>query len=592
MKIKTKISLGLLFLLAVILVVGGMSIYYLKEISDDAKNIIKANYESIEYMQGITKALDSLQSDSISLVRLRKNLKAQESNVTEYGEMEETIRLGNLVNELKTNRSDSLAREIRLSIHKITDLNLKAIIRKNATAEDTAEQATLYVIVIVTICFLVSFSFILNFPGYIANPIAQLTASITAIADRNYEERLQFNRSDEFEELAQAFNSMAEKMDEYEHSNLANLLFEKKRIETIINRMNDPVIGLDEKRHIIFANTEAIELLNKKEVELVGHYAPDVAVTNDLLRRLIQDIAIPTLGSNGPIVTSPAGSPEKQDKPIKIFAHGKESYFTREIIPISITHTGEKKPVPVGTVILLKNITPFKELDLAKTNFIATISHELKTPIASLQMGAKLLQDARVGPLNDEQLRIIQTIEDETQRLMKITGELLDMAQVETGNIKLNLKTVPANDLIEQACEAVKFQAEQRHIHLHVDMPDKPSFVQADKDKTTWVLINFLTNAIRHSAENGAVSVRYQTERERVTFSVKDSGMGIEPKHLEKIFDRFYRVPGSDPKKGTGLGLSICKEFIEAQRGMVSVRSEIGKGSEFSFTLLQAHMER
>src|SRR6185369_6677931 len=189
------------------------------------------------------------------------------------------IRLGNLVSELRRGYNDSIVTQTRHSIHKINDLNLKAIIRKNAIADETAHQATIYLIIIVTICFLTSFSFILNFPGYIANPIAQLTASIKAIANRNYEERLQFNRSDEFEELAQAFNSMAEKMDEYEHSNLANLLFEKKRIETIINRMNDPVIGLDDKRHIIFANKEAIELLNKKEEELVGHYAPDVAVT-------------------------------------------------------------------------------------------------------------------------------------------------------------------------------------------------------------------------------------------------------------------------------------------------------------------------
>jgi NtrC-family two-component system sensor histidine kinase KinB len=589
MNIKTKISLGLFFLFAVILVVGGISIYYLKEISDDAKNIIKANYESIEYMQEMTASLDSLQEDSTSMQRLKKNLKAQEGNVTELGEMEETVRLANLVNELNKGYKDSLVFEIRHSIHRINDLNLKAIIRKNAIADDTAHQATIYLIIVVTICFLVSFSFILNFPGYIANPIAQLTASIKAIANRNYEERLQFNRSDEFEELAQAFNSMAEKMDEYEHSNLANLLFEKKRIETIINRMNDPVIGLDDKRHIIFANTEAIELLNKKEEELVGHYAPDVAVTNDLLRRLIQDIAIHSLGSNGSVSQSAPVTGEKSEKPIKIYAHGKESYFTREIIPISITHTGEKIPVSIGTVILLKNITPFKELDLAKTNFIATISHELKTPIASLQMGAKLLQDQRVGSLNDEQSRIVQTVNDETQRLMKITGELLDMAQVETGNIKLNLTSVASNDLIEQACEAVKFQAEQRHIQLHVEIPDKPSSVQADKDKTIWVLINFLTNAIRHSPENGDVFVRCYAEKERVKFSVKDSGMGIEPKHLEKIFDRFYRVPGSDPKKGTGLGLSICKEFIEAQRGTVSVHSEMGKGSEFSFSLVQAH---
>jgi len=184
----------------------------------------------------------------------------------------------------------------------------------------------------------------------------------------------------------------------------------------------------------------------------------------------------------------------------------------------------------------------------------------------------------------------VQTVSDETERLMKITGELLDMAQVETGNIKLNLASVPANDLIEQAYEAVKFQAEQQHIQLHVEQSERTAIVQADRDKTIWVLINFLTNAVRHSPQNGDVFISCTVEKERVKFSVKDSGMGIEPRHLEKIFDRFYRVPGSDPKKGTGLGLSICKEFIEAQRGTVAVQSELGKGSEFSFSLLQANV--
>lgn len=570
MNIKSKLSLGLFFLFAVILIVGGISIYYLREISADARNIIKANYESIDYMQGLTSGLDQLTSDSIhAREALQKNLKLQEQNVTEPGELELTIALGNQLSQLQSTHDEETIRKVRATIFKITDINLQAIIRKNNLEEETARQATLYVIIIVSICFLASFSFILNFPGYIANPIAQLTASIKAIANRNYEERLQFNRNDEFEELAQAFNSMAEKMDEYEHSNLANLLFEKKRIETIINRMNDPVIGLDDKRHIIFANTEALEILNKKENELVGHYAPDVAVSSDLLRRLMQDMVIE----------------DASDKPIKIVAHGKESYFAREIIPIVITPTGEKNAVSIGTVILLKNITPFKELDLAKTNFIATISHELKTPIASLQMGAKLLQDERVGNLNTEQAKIVNTVLAETQRLVKITGELLDMAQIETGNIKLNLANTSPKEILDQACEAVKFQAEQRHIHLTLEHPERLPKIQADKDKTIWVLINFLTNAIRHSPENGDVTVRCSADASKVRFSVKDSGIGIEPKHLDKIFDRFYRVPGSDPKKGTGLGLSICKEFIEAQRGEVAVSSEPGKGSEFSFVL-------
>ncbi len=571
MNIKTKLSLGLVFLFTVILLVGGIGIFYLNELSVDSKNIIKDNYESLEYMQQIRHAVDSFQINPVkSKEAWEKAIKLQQQNITEDQEQEATDQLNLFLDQFQTNQSDSVGARIRIAIDAIVDVNMKAIIRKNDVALNTAEQAKLYVIVIVTICFLISFSFIVNFPGYIANPISQLTASIKAIAGKNYEERLHFNRSDEFEELAQAFNSMAEKLDEYEHSNLANLLFEKKRIETIINRMHDPIVGLNERHRIIFANTEALELLNMEEKDIVGRYAPDIAVTNDLLRNLIKGVII----ENG----------LHTEGLIKIYAHHRESYFEREIIPISFNPTGEKTSVPIGTVILLRNVTSFKELDLAKTNFIATISHELKTPIASLQMGATLLQDKRVGELNDEQAKIVQTVTDETNRLMKITGELLDMAQVESGNIKINLQQTSPTEVIEHAVEALKFQAEQRHVKMEVQLDDKLPFIRADKDKTTWVLINLLTNALRHSPENSQVLVQCRKQLDTVKFSVQDFGLGIEPRHKERLFDRFYQVPNSN-KKGTGLGLSISKEFIEAQGGDIYVESELGKGSTFSFVL-------
>ncbi len=573
MNIKTKLSLGLIFLFAVIGVIGGISIYYLRELSIDSKNIITNNYESLEYMRKVQSALDSLsQNEKTSLLTIEKNIRDQEDNVTEAGEEKSTIDLRTSFNQLKGSPANAeYLAQTKKAAYKIIDLNMNAIVRKNSVAQDTSSQATLYVIVIVTICILISFSFIVNFPGYIANPIVKLTNSIKLIAGKNYEERLHFDRNDEFEELANAFNIMAEKLDEYEHSNLANLLFEKKRIETIINRMHDPIIGLDEKRRILFVNTEALEILSLKEESLIGKYAPDVAVTNDLLRNLIRGVAMDL--------------DAKQEGLIKIYADHKESYFNREVIPISFTPTGEKNSVSIGTVILLKNITPFKELDLAKTNFIATISHELKTPIASLQMGVKLLQDVRVGKLNDEQQRIVTTVNDETNRLLKITGELLDLAQVETGNIRLNMQSVEPLDIIDHAIEAIRFQAEQRHIRLEKKVKDLLPSIQVDRDKTTWVLINFLTNAIRHSAENAQVDIEVAKEKEKIRFLVRDYGMGIDPKYKDKLFERFYQVPGSMTKKGTGLGLSISKEFIEAQGGTIGVESELGNGSAFYFEL-------
>ncbi|HTJ47958.1 MAG TPA: ATP-binding protein [Cyclobacteriaceae bacterium] len=570
MSIKAKVTLGVVFLFTVILTIAGLGLYYLKELAQDSENILKDNYETLEYTKRILESCDSLDRDSVrALSVIEKNLREQEENLTEPGERDLTHAMRIVFERIKNNGVNNVdIAEIRRLSLAIQELNMQAIIRKNAFTQQTASKASTYLIMIGTVISLIAFTFIMNFPGYIANPIIQLTKSIKSIANKKYEERLHFERKDEFEELAEAFNKMAEKLDEYEHSNLAKLLFEKKRIETIINRMTDPVIGLDEDNNVVFVNDQAYSLLNLTPDKVIGRYAPDVALHNDLFRSLIRK---DETGNSGLV---------------KVVISGKENYFSREVITIRYSPTGENETLHIGEVILLKNITSYKELDLAKTNFIAMISHELKTPIASLQMCAKLLKDERVGTLNDEQNNIIQTLSDETTRLSRITNELLDLSQVETGNIKLNIQKSDSGEIVNFALEAVKFHAERKHVKLDVQLPAKVPFVLADLDKTTWVLVNFLTNAIRYSPENGTVILKCQSENDRVKFSVEDYGPGIDKKYINRIFEKFFQVPGSP--SGTGLGLAISKEFIEVQGGAISVQSEIGKGSVFSFSLKSA----
>lgn len=569
MSIKTKVTLGVLFLFAVILTIGGLGLYYLQRLSQESKNILKDNYETLEYTKGIIAQCDLLQQDSLKAVKVMEgNLRLQEQNVTESGERALTSRLRATFEKLKiSGATQATLAELRSICLSIQHVNMQAILRKNESAQDTSEDASTYLIIVGTICILAAFTFIVNFPGYIANPIVQLTSGIKAIANKKYEERLQFDRNDEFEELAGAFNQMAEKLDEYEHSNLAKIIFEKKRIETIINRMTDPVIGLDESNRIIFANDPALELLNLDRPAIIDRYAPDVAVNNDLLRSLIRK----------------SESDKEASSFTKVVVGGKENYFTKENIRVRYLPTGENEHIAIGSVILLKNITPYKELDLAKTNFIATVSHELKTPIASLQMCVKLLQDSRIGSLNEEQSDITKTLHDEVSRISKITNELLDLSQVETGNIKLDIRKASSRDILGRAIEAVKFPAERKHITIELNVEKDVPYVHADIDKTTWVLVNFLTNALRYSPENGRVLVKCDTLNGRVNFSVADNGPGIDQKYLDRIFEKFFQVPGTP--SGTGLGLAISKEFIEAQGGTIRAESVVGRGSEFSFQL-------
>ncbi len=268
---------------------------------------------------------------------------------------------------------------------------------------------------------------------------------------------------------------------------------------------------------------------------------------------------------------------DKQE--LKIFADNKESYFSKDLLNVTSNNT------VIGHVIVLRNITPFHELSEAKTNFIATISHELKTPISSIKLSAQLLGGGKVGVLTADQKELLDSIRDDSDRLLKITGELLNMTQLETGKIQLKLLPTDAKQIIDQAFQAVQLQANQRNISLILDMDSSIPAIQADPEKSTWVLINFLTNAIKFSSERNHIEVEVHRKNDSVSFTVRDHGQGIDERYLPKIFDRYFKVPGKHEHNGSGLGLAISKEFIEAQEGKIWVDSEVGTGSTFGFSL-------
>jgi len=558
-RLKTKLSLGLVFLFIVIVLFGVLGLFYINRLSDEGRLVLKNNHESLVYCNRMMQALEDLRTDKNALATFRDNLKKQQANITEVGEKEATDELTRNFKEMLADPSDSSNyTDIRKSIIKIQDLNEMAIVRKNDVAQKTAGSAKDILTILFTILTLVAFTFIFNLPGIISDPISSLAEGIRAIAAKDYKKRIYLQQGDEFGELADAFNTMAQKLDEYENSNLAQIKFEKRRIETIINQMRDGIIGLDEKRNILFLNAVAERLLGLKEANIAGHYAPDVAVSNDLMRTLLQ------------------GEPEKKE--LKIYADNKESYFSKDVLDV----TNNEKVI--GQVIVLRNITLFHELNEAKTNFIATVSHELKTPISSIKMSARLLSDLRVGELNNEQQELIRSITDDSDRLLKITGELLNLSQVETGQIQLKLQPASPAEIVEQAIQAVSFQAQQKHIQIHTSLTENLPRIQADVEKTSWVLINFLTNAIKYSPEDSGIEVSACRKKGTVEFVVQDQGRGIDEKYLPRIFERYFKVPGTHDRNGTGLGLSISKEFIEAQGGHIWVHSRLGEGSRFGFT--------
>lgn len=574
MKTKVKLTLGVGLLFFFIILLASLSTFYINALNKDTHNILVANYNTLDYTRNMLIALDENMTSPESINKFRENLRKQQHNITEVGEKELTETLSSDFEKLLKNPQHSfLHNAIRKDLTDIMLLNMQAIERKSNVAKQTANAALWWIPLIGTLCFLIAFILLVNLPGNIANPIKELTKSIKQIAAKNYKERVHFESHSEFGELAHAFNVMAQKLEEYDSSKLAKLLFEKKRVETLINNMHDPVIGLDENHIILFANEEAFKVIGLNKEDIIGKNAKDIALSNDLIRNLMSDL-----------VTGVYPSKKTKDKPLKIYADNKESYFDKEIIDITITPTGEEKSNHIGHVIVLRNITPFKELDFAKTNFISTVSHEFKTPISSIKMSLQLLENEQIGKLNEEQKNLIESIKEDSNRLLKITGELLNMTQAESGNIQLSIIPVDPKEILMYALNATRTQAEQKQIKIDLNFPENLPMVQADNEKTAWVLTNLISNAIRYSFDNSNIILSIYSDNGHVKFSVKDNGQGIAPQYKYKIFDRYFRVPGTK-KEGTGLGLAICKEFIEAQGGQISVESEIGSGSTFTVTL-------
>ncbi|MCF6141202.1 cell wall metabolism sensor histidine kinase WalK [Flavobacterium sp. K77] len=575
MRIKTKLNLGVGLLFALIIILSLVSAFYVFSIKKDTENILKANYNTLEFSRNMLLSLEKISTDEQAAVAVfESNLKNQILNITESGEDVVTYSIQKQFNGLKLDSDNStLKNTIRLDIFELMKLNMIAIKQKSDLATQTAETANFWIAITGTLCFLIAFNLLVNLPNNIANPIKELTASIKEIANKNYSQRVHFMNHNEYGDVARSFNTMAQKLEEYSNSDLYKLAFEKKRLETLINKTHDPIIGLDTEGIVLFANDEALKIMGMQSEDVIGQSASTLALSNDLLRNLILSE-----------VQNEIEKPSKKAIPIKIFADGKESYFEKEIVNITIQPTGEEHIIAIGDVIILKNITVFKELDFAKTNFIATVSHELKTPIASIKLSLQLLEQEQTGSINSEQKQLISGIKEDSQRLLKITGELLELSQLETGNIQLRMENGNPYDMIQYAIEAVKVQADKKQIQFNVIAEPNIPAVKVDSEKTAWVLINFLTNAVAYSSENSSVTVNLKKENNKAIFQVIDTGRGIDNRYKTKVFDKYFQVPGSH-KSGTGLGLAISKEFIEAQNGTIGVESELGLGSTFYFSV-------
>ncbi|MDN4165715.1 ATP-binding protein [Cytophagales bacterium LB-30] len=594
MKVKNKLFLSLFFLFGVIILLGGMGSYYLRWLASDSAAIMKDNNRTLSYMRTIEESVDEVnyiiltndtvkQEISSHFDSIKSIMEKQMANITEPGEQELTEKLSRSLKKLEEicNSQDLITPHFYSTfivpiVHQVKDLsgsiyliNEKTMIQKNEQANATAEKAVLYMGIFCSVSIIIALVFMLGLPAYISKPLETFEEAIREIARGNYKVSIPAKTKDEYGELANSFNTMAAKLEEYEHSNLAKLIKEQKRLNAVINQLDEVILGLDENKRVIFANKHCIKLLDLERHKLIGKYAPDVATNNPLLNTMIKELMIGFLEDE-----------TVSYKPLKVVEDNKEKLFAKNIVDIVEKPTGTNRNVLMGHVVILTDVTNFAEKDKAKTHFIATLSHELKTPVSVIQMSAELLRNKKSGDLTENQKELLTTIENNNERIRRMINEVLDISKIESGTIDVTLAKENVEELIEKAIEGVQLFLDEKKLSINKLIMPKLPLIKVDAHKTVWVLNNFLTNAIRYAPKGSLLEVKAIHKDHRVEISVTDQGAGITHENQKKVFQKFTRLVKTE-SGGTGLGLAISKEFIEAMGASIGVYSKQGEGATF-----------
>ena len=592
MNLKTLITLGFVAMLALLLGLGGYAYYTVHRLDRGSRDVLKENFYSVELGQQMQRALDQMETAPnvpAGLPRFRQSLVREAGNITEPGEKE-------LVDSLIQNQSDfqrlldagapAVARAptlklLRQQTYRMVALNTAALTRKNELANQTATQAGRYLVAFVAMSLLLGLMFALSVPEAAVGPLRKLTLSLEHATDNNFTATIPIEQTNEYGRVARAFNQMLVQLQEYRSSTLAELITERNRAASVVSGLDEGLLLLDENRRIILANPVACALLSRPVEQLVGQFAAAVARENDLMREILLPLDAQAARREQAVADAPL---------LRIAQKGEEAYYRLAVQELVSFNEALNKNEFVGQILTLRNVSDYKKLDQVKSNFLATVSHELKTPLSSINLNTKLLQDERLPA--DERQRITGHIRQETQRLQRMVAELLDVSRLDAGTgIQLDVRPTALAEVVSFATATVQPQLDDKRLRLDLQLAPALPTVRADVEKTTWVLINLLANAIRYSPSGEALTVRAAAAGTFVQVSVQDHGPGIATEHHDKIFQRFAQLPDkAGYRGGSGLGLSIAREFITTQGGRLWVESELGSGSTFHFTLPVAPM--
>ncbi len=463
----------------------------------------------------------------------------------------------------------SLLQQIKRIAGEVHDLNERHMQLASRQAQATARLSVLGFLSGLAATVLLAVAAVWWLLRAILGPIRSVTQAAQAIGSGQLHLLVPVFGADELGQLAEAFNSMTRKLRAYRQSNTERLLRARQMGQATIDSFADPVVVLDLLGRVESANPAAQRLLGVRpagDAELPPEWQPP-----EPLRQAVAD----ALQTQRPTLT------ETFDQALTFRLDDGEHQFLPQVRPIRSAE-GET----LGAAVVLNDVTRFRLLDRLKSDWVATVSHELKTPLTSVRLAVHVLLEEVVGPLEPKQTELLIEARDSTERLLRLIDYLLALAKLEDGREQLDLCPTDPTSLLRAALDAAAARAEDRRIDISLnEEPDLPA-VLVDAARLGRALNNLLDNAITYTEPGGKITLAATATHDgRACLTVSDTGIGIPPEHLPHVFDRFFRVPGRDQTPGTGLGLAIVREIVTAHHGEIACASEPGQGTTFRITL-------
>ncbi len=603
MKLQAKVLSGYTVSLALVVLVGSWGIFNLWRLGQASEDILQENYRSIRAADSMIDALERQDSATLILlidedtnagrtlfreyeVQFLQWLSRAKDNVTlpneaeTLGQLEVAYREYLLsvdqlvaISEREIDEYEQTVRpafqSVRDSATELRELNQAAMIKASERAADTSRQAIASVAIAGISAAAIGFVISWILSRTLVQPIRAIRDATEKIASGNYDIQLDIASQDELGQLADEINIMSQRLKAFKALNLDKIVAEKQRSEAIIYSLSDGIIVVDDQLHIVAINPVAAAIFGTKPELAQGRHCLEIIDDRTLYSQL-QSVA----ESQTPAL--PVGTSAKCAE-LTIERGSIEHY---QYLATPVTTEDNRR---LGVVLLLQNVTNLKQLDQLKSEFVMTASHELRTPLTGMAMSINLLTETAKTKLSENEQELLQTAQEDVERLRDLVNDLLDLSKIESGKLEMEKTTTDPGSLVEKAIELLKIQAEDKQVEIISQMAGNLPKVEADFNKVTWVMTNLIANALRYAKKT--IEVVTRRHGTWISIAVVDDGPGIDPAYQQKIFDKFVQVKTEKDVGGTGLGLAICKEIIKAHGGTIWVDSTPGHGSTFTFTL-------